>query len=72
MTSTKVVRSSWLAVLVAVGCGGGAGQRQAGETEGAALLLAVSVFDSHEDGSPRPLPGRVAMLVPDGRGWIHR
>ena len=61
-----------VAVLCAFGCGGGAGQRQAGETEGAALLLSVSVFGTNEDGSPRPLPGRVAMLVPDGNDWSHR
>ena len=73
MTSTTVVRllvSS--AVLFAFGCGEGAGQRHAGETEGAALLLSVSVFGTNEDGSPRPLPARLAMLVPEGNSWSHR
>ena len=73
MTRTTVVSSfASLAVLVTFGCGGGAGQRQAEETEGAALLLSVSVFGTNEDGSPKPLPARMAILTPEGKGWSHR
>ena len=73
ITRATVVSSlASLAVFFAFGCGGGAGRRQAGETEGAALLLSVSVFGTNEDGSPKPLPGRMAILTPEGNGWSHR
>ena len=36
------------------------------------LLLAVSVFATNQDGSPNPLPARIAILEPRGDGWNHR
>ena len=75
MTSGTVRKSlaalSW-AVLLAFGCGGGSGRPPAGETEGSVLLLSVSVFGTNEDGSPKPLPGRMTILTPEGDSWSHR
>ena len=60
------------ATLVVWGCGDRTGARPAGGTAGDALLLSVSVFATNEDGSPKPLPARMAILTPDGSGWNHR
>ena len=74
----RTIRSRFVASFISVatvlvgGCGDTSRERQAGETEGAALLLSVSVFGTNEDGSSRPLPARVAILVPEGNGWSHR
>ena len=73
MTSATVGSSLVsLAVLLTFSCGGGAGRPPAGETEGRALLLSVSVFGTNEDGSPKPLPARMAILTPEGNRWSHR
>ena len=60
------------ATLVGWGCGDRTGARPAAGAEGDALLLSVSVFATNEDGSPKPLPARMAILTPDGSGWSHR
>ena len=58
-------------ILFGWGCGGPAGEPGAGAT-GDALLLAVSVFATNQDGSPNPLPARMAILEPHGDVWSHR
>ena len=69
---TAVTSLASAAILVSWGCDGPTGERPGAGTTGDALLLAVSVFATHEDGSPNPLPGRMAILEPDGDGWNHR
>ena len=60
------------ATLFGWGCGGNAGHDPAAGTRSDALLLSVSVFGTNEDGSPNPLPARLAILTPEGNGWSHR
>ena len=62
------------AILCVWGCGDSTRERTvAGSgTEGDALLLSVSVFGTNDDGSPRPLPARMALLTSDSKGWSHR
>ena len=75
MKTTRSIAVVWLAsaaILFVWGCGDGTGERQAAGAEGDALLLSVSVFATNEDGSPKPLPARMAILTPAGSGWSHR
>ena len=65
-------RVALASILVGWGCGDRTGGRSAAGAEGDALLLSVSVFATNEDGSPKPLPARMAILTPDGSGWNHR
>ena len=37
-----------------------------------ALLLSIAALGENEDGSPKPLPGRVGILSFDGRSWSYR
>ena len=67
-----IISAVSLMVLSIWGCGEGTEERSVERTAGDALLLSVSVFGANEDGSPKPLPARMVMLVPDERGWTHR
>ncbi len=69
---TTVAAVALASILVGWGCGDRTGGRSAAGAEGDALLLSVSVFATNEDGSPKPLPARMAILTPDGSGWSHR
>ena len=72
MTWSRAVASlASAAILFGWGCGGPAGEPGTGAT-GDALLLAVSVFATNEDGTPNPLPARMAILEPHGDSWSHR
>ena len=70
--STAVTSLASAAILFGWGCDGPTRERPGAGTTGDALLLAVSVFATNLDGSPNPLPGRMAILEPDGAGWNHR
>ena len=59
------------AILCVCGCSDSTGERPAAGTEGR-LLRSVSVFATNEDGSPKPLPARMAILTPEDSGWNHR
>jgi hypothetical protein len=60
-----------VAVAVAVGCGGcGLSPGSSGYDQ--ALLLAMAALDENEDGSPKPLAGRVGVLTYDARAWSYR
>ena len=69
--STAVTSLASATILFGWGCGGPTGEPGPGAT-GDALLLAVSVFATNEDGSPNPLPARMAILEPHGDVWSHR
>ena len=70
-TAAVISAATW-AVLSTWGCDDITGERWVGGAEGTALLLSVSVFSAHEDGSPKPLPARMVMLIPAKSGWAHR
>ena len=74
MSRERVIGFLAAACLVVWGCGGSAGDRPVAGlgTGGDALLLSVSVFGTNEDGSPNPLPARLAILTPEGDAWNHR
>ena len=61
-----------VAILFCFGCGEPTGERRGAGTTGNALLLAVSVFATNEDGSPNPLPARMGVLERDGDEWSYR
>ncbi len=73
-TRTAVASLALVAILFVWGCGESTRERPAAGsgTEGDALLLSVSVFGTNEDGSPKPLPARMAILTSEGSGWSHR
>ena len=56
-------------VLVLFGCGGG---HAPGDGYDHALLLSMAALGENEDGSPKPLPGRVGVLIYDGGDWSYR
>ena len=58
-----------LAFMWGSGCGETVSERSDGQRRGDALLLAVSVFGTNQDGSPKPLPARLTALIPDGDEW---
>jgi len=68
---TAVTSLASATMLLGWGCGGPTGEPGPGAS-GDALLLAVSVFATNQDGSPNPLPARMAILEPSGDGWNHR
>lgn len=60
-----------LAVALAIGCGGsGSAPSDGGYDQ--VLLLSMAALGENEDGSPKPLPGRVGVLSYDGREWSYR
>ena len=56
-------------VLVMFGCGRGDAP---GDGYDQALLLSMAALGENEDGSPKPLPGRVGVLTYDGSDWSYR
>ena len=56
-------------VLVMFGCGRGDAP---GDGYDQALLLSMAALGENEDGSPKPLPGRVGVLRYDGTNWRYR
>ena len=55
--------------LVMFGCGA---PNPSGNAYDQVLLLSMAVLGENEDGSPKPLPGRVGVLSYDGSEWRYR
>ncbi len=55
--------------LVMFGCGA---PNPSGNAYDQVLLLSMAVLGENEDGSPKPLPGRIGVLSYDGSEWRYR